>query len=85
MAHWLYVFAAASGPLGFSAWRYGPRMILVLVGALTKDGQRFMQCAEMVRLMRKDAKDISSYIGDGSPAIADDAKELIHGAGHPLR
>jgi hypothetical protein len=67
MAHWVYIFSAASGPLGLAAWRYAPRAFLMLVGGLTKDPQRSKQCAEMLRLQRKDAKDIRSYLVD-SPA-----------------
>ena len=64
MAHWEYIVWAASGPAGFATWRYVPRAFLMLVGGLTKDPQRSKQCAEMLRLQRKDAKDIRSYLVD---------------------
>jgi hypothetical protein len=72
MAHWEYILSAASGPLGFAAWRYAPRAFLMMVGGLTKDPQRSKQCAEMVRLSRKDAKELQGYLSapvanDGPP------------------
>jgi hypothetical protein len=67
MAHWVYIFSAVSGPLGLAAWRYAPRAFLMLAGGLTKDPQRSKQCAEMLRLQRKDAKDIRSYLVDSPP------------------
>jgi hypothetical protein len=62
MIHWVYVLSAMSGPLGLGAWRYAPRAFLMLVGGLTKDPRRSKQCAEMLRLQRKDAKDLPSYL-----------------------
>jgi hypothetical protein len=67
MAHWEYILSAASGPLGFAVWRYAPRAFLMMIGGLTKDPQRSKQCAEMVRLSRKDAKDLPSYLTAISP------------------
>jgi hypothetical protein len=68
MAHWMYVFSAVGGPVGFAAWRYAPRAFLMLVGGLTRDPQRSRQCAEMLRLQRKDAKELPSYLVD-SPQL----------------
>jgi hypothetical protein len=65
MAHWEYVVWAGSSPVGLVAiWRYAPRAFLMLVGGLTKDPQRSKQCAEMLRLQRKDASNIQSYLVD---------------------
>ena len=62
MAHWQYILWGLGGPAGFAAaCRYIPRAFLVLMGGLTTSTQRFKQCAEMVRLLRKDAKEIPSY------------------------
>lgn len=58
----MYVLSAVSGPAGLAAWRYAPRALLLLMGGLTKDPQRSKQCAEMLRLLRKDAKDLPSYL-----------------------
>jgi hypothetical protein len=63
MAHWVYIFSAASGPIGFAVWRCAPRALLMLIGGLTKDPQRSKQCAEMLRLQRRDAKELPSYFG----------------------
>ena len=64
MAHWEYILWVASGPVGLAAWRYVPRAFLMVVGGLTKNPQRSKQCAEMIRLSRKDAKDIPGYLVD---------------------
>jgi hypothetical protein len=64
MAHWVYILSAATGPLGLAAWRYAPRAFLMLMGGLTTNPQRSKQCAEMLRLQRKDAKDLQSYLVD---------------------
>ena len=64
MSHWEYILPAVSGPLGLAAWRYAPRAFLMMVGGLTKNSQRSKQCAEMVRLSRKDAKDLPSYLAE---------------------
>ena len=65
MSHWQYILCGLGGPAGFAAaWRYMPRAFLMLVGGLTRNPQRSRQCAEMIRLARKDAKDITSYLAD---------------------
>jgi hypothetical protein len=65
MAHWQYILWGLGGPAGFAATcRYIPRAFLVLMGGLTTSTQRFKQCAEMVRLLRKDAKEIPSYFAE---------------------
>jgi hypothetical protein len=64
MAHWEYIVCAVGGPAGLATWRYAPRAFLMIVGGLTKDLQRSKQCAEMLRLQRKDAKELSSYLTD---------------------
>lgn len=38
----------------------------MLMGGLTTNPQRSRQCAEMLRLCRKDAKDLPSYLMDSS-------------------
>src|SRR5215813_13767967 len=73
MAHWIYIFSAVGGSVWLAAWRYAPRAFLMVVGGLTKDRQRFKQCAEMVRLQHKDAKDIATYLidspGNSRPSV----------------
>jgi hypothetical protein len=87
MAHWEYIVSAISGPLGLAAWRYAPRAFLMMVGGLTRDPQRSRQCAEMVRLSRKDAKDIRSYLTDSpddKPPVGEDLiaheQQLLEGS-----
>jgi hypothetical protein len=63
MAHWVYIFSAASSPIGFAVWRCAPKALLMLIGELTKDPQHSKQCAEMLRLQRRDAKELPSYFG----------------------
>jgi hypothetical protein len=65
MAHWQYMLWGLGGPAGLAAaCRYVPRALLLLVGGLTKNPQRSKQCAEMVRLSHKDAKELPSYLVD---------------------
>jgi hypothetical protein len=67
MAHWHYILWGLGGPVSFAAvCRYIPRTILMLVGGLTTNQQRSNQCAEMVRLSRKDAKELPSYLLESS-------------------
>lgn len=74
MVHWVYLLLTVIGaPVGMVAWRYAPRAFLMLVGGLTKDPERSRQCAEMVRLSRKDAKELPSYLSrspDGVRSIS---------------
>ena len=75
MAHWEYLFWALASPVGVAtAWKYLLRAFLMIVGGMTKDPQRSKQCAEMLRLHLKDAKDMPSYLADvrepNEPAIA---------------
>ena len=83
MAHWEYAAWAASSPIGLAAaWRYAPRAFLMLVGGLTKDPQRSKQCAEMLRLQRKDAGSIQSYLADPPARLP---SQLPQSAAHPAR
>ncbi len=79
MAHWEYILSAVGGPLGLAAWRYAPRAFLMMVGGLTKDLQRSKQCAEMIRLSRKDAKELPSYLVE-DPDNGKPPTDLKHGA-----
>jgi hypothetical protein len=57
MTHWAYILAAASGPAAFAVWRLA-RIVLLVVGALTKSEQINKQCERMLILTRRDAKDL---------------------------
>jgi hypothetical protein len=62
MPHWIYLLSAANALISLFTWRNLPLAIVRLVGALTKDSERSKRCAEILRLARKDAKDLPSYL-----------------------
>jgi len=64
MPHWVYLLSAANGLVGLASWRYLSLTVIRLVGALTKDPERSKRCAEILRLSRKDAKELPSYLLD---------------------
>jgi hypothetical protein len=67
MAHLQYILWAVGGPAGFAAaCRYVPRAFLMLMGGLTTNKQRSKQCATMIVLSRKDAKELLDRLGDSS-------------------
>jgi hypothetical protein len=49
---------------GLSTWKYVPLTVIRLIGALTRNQQRARQCAEILRLARRDAASIPSYLAD---------------------
>ena len=55
--HWVVYVSAAIG-----TWRYLPLTLVRLVAAFTHDDQRRRQCLEVIRLSRKDAANIPSYL-----------------------
>jgi hypothetical protein len=54
---WSAYMAAAVG-----AWRFLPLAIVRLVAAFTSNDTRHRQCMEVLRLARRDAADIPSYV-----------------------
>lgn len=66
MAHWEYIVWAVIGVVNLVTGRNLPLAVVRLVGALTKDPERSLRCAEILRLARKDAKDLPSYFVDDS-------------------
>jgi hypothetical protein len=62
---WWVVYVAG----GISGWKCVPLMVARLVAALTHDESRARQCLEVVRLSRRDAALIPSYLV--SPAKID--------------
>lgn len=60
---WVAYMAAAVG-----AWRFLPLAIVRLVAALTSNEMRHKQCMEVLRLARRDAADIPSYVFESSAA-----------------
>jgi hypothetical protein len=61
MAHWIYVLWAVNALIGVATRRNATLAIVRLVCALTKYPDRAARCAEILRLARKDAKDLPSY------------------------
>jgi hypothetical protein len=49
-----------------SAWRLMPLAIVRLVAAFTRNETRHKQCMEVLRLARRDAAQIPSYISESS-------------------
>jgi hypothetical protein len=64
MAHWVAPFS-----VGFAPLTQLTRAYLMLVAGLTRNQQRCRQCLEVIRLLRKDAKDLPSYLP--APAESD--------------
>lgn len=50
------------GLLLYSAAKYLPRPILEVIALLTKDERRRLVCLEMIRLRRKDAASLPTYL-----------------------
>lgn len=68
MAHWVYIVAVASGPAAFAVWRLA-RAFLLIMGGLTKDSQRSMQCERMIILSRGDAKEVLRSLSDSPDSL----------------
>jgi len=64
MAHWEYIIWAVNALVGCATWRNIPLAVIRVTGALTKDPERAKRCAEILRLARKDAQDLPSYLLD---------------------
>jgi hypothetical protein len=62
MAHWIYVLWAANALVGVTTWPKATLAIVRLVLMKTGDPDRAARCAEILRLARKDAKDLPSYL-----------------------
>jgi hypothetical protein len=62
MAHWIYILWAVNALIGVATRRNATLAIVRLVCALTRDPDRAARCAEILRLARKDAKDLHSYL-----------------------
>jgi hypothetical protein len=60
--YWEYLHWAVYAGVGVAAWRYLPRTVVYLTAAFTRNEQRQRQCLEVLRLSRKDAAKIPSYL-----------------------
>jgi hypothetical protein len=69
MAHWLYILGGlGSGSLGYGLWYYGWRAFFLIRGCKADDEHR-RWWFEAARLMRKDAKDLPSYLPDNASDV----------------
>lgn len=79
MAHWsTYFHVAVYVVLGGAAVRHLSVAVVRVFGAMTKDRKRSRQSLEMVRLSRRDAKGIPTYLD----TVSDD-HELTDGSAPP--
>jgi hypothetical protein len=62
MAHWIYILWAANALVGVAVWPRATLAIARLVLLKTSDPDRAARAAEILRLARKDAKDLPSYL-----------------------
>lgn len=80
---WLVYLCAAAG-----TWRYLPLTIVRLIAAFTRSERRNKQCMEVLRLARRDAARIPSYLTTSEPshtrAAATDSLTPIS-EDHPLK
>ena len=60
--YWIYILWAVNALIGVATRRNATLAIVRLVCVLTKDPDRAVRCAEILRLARKDAKDLPSYL-----------------------
>ena len=70
MPYWEYLrwVAFVGGAVG--VWRYLPLTVIRLVAAFTRDERRHKQCMEVLRLARRDASRIPSYVAHAGEAVA---------------
>lgn len=65
--YWEYLRWGVYVASALSAWRFVPLAFVRLVAALTQDEARHRHCMEVLRLARRDAARIPSYMSVGSP------------------
>ena len=66
--YWEYLRWGAYVATALGAWRFLPLALVRLVAAFTHDETRHRQCMEVLRLARKDARQIPSYLS--APPVA---------------
>lgn len=84
--HWLQAHAAIGLATGgiMAFLRYLPKPLLELVVMFSKDEDRRLFCLELLRLRRKDAASIASYLpdqADNAPAGSPDGSGSTHRRG----
>jgi hypothetical protein len=63
--HWEYLRWIVYMGAALGTWRYLPLTIVRLVAAFTHNKQRHRQCMEVLRLARRDAGSMPSYLTQG--------------------
>lgn len=61
--HWGNLQWVICVAIGAGTWRYMPLAVVRLVITFTHNKQRVCQCLEILRLARRDAPSIDSYLG----------------------
>ena len=64
--YWEYAHWVGYAVVGIGIWRYLPLGVIRLVAAFTKNRQRHKQCMEVLRLARRDASRLPTYLPEGS-------------------
>jgi len=62
--YWQHLWWMAYVAAGVGIWRYLPLTVVRLVAAFTQDEQRHRRCMEVLRLARRDASTIPTYLPD---------------------
>ena len=62
--YWEYLHWVGYAVAGVGVWRYIPLAVVRFVAAFTHDEQRARQCMEVLRLARRDASRIPTYLSD---------------------
>lgn len=68
--YWEYLRWAGYALACVGGWRYIPLGVIRLVAAFTRDEQRHRRCMEVLRLTRRDASSIPSYLSSSATATA---------------
>ena len=66
--YWEYLRWAAYVATAVSVWRILPLALVRLVAAFTRNEKRHRQCMEVLRLSRRDAAHIPSYLSESPPS-----------------
>jgi hypothetical protein len=61
-----YLQWAGYAVAGVGIWRFLPLAVIRLVAAFTHNEQRHKQCMEVLRLTRRDASSIPTYVSDAN-------------------
>ena len=63
--YWEYLPWAGCAAMAVGIWRYAPLALVRLVAAFTNDEERHRRCMEVLRLARRDASNLPTYLTSG--------------------